>query len=328
MGGSARPHWLGAGLWTDTATHPQPTSPRRKGTSTASRRLLGRVAGLAVMHKEVIGIQLTPTFGKALLKQPIVPDDLECLDPELYENQVVALELSTAEELENLELTFEVDGSIDAKGVRQTIELKDGGADTCVTVDNLEEYLELVAKHRVVGAIEPQLAAFRNGFAVVVSADLQDILARCLTSSDFVRLLCGTPEICVDEWAAETCYRRGLNSESNVVLWFWEIVGGMTQQERAAVLRFCTGSSRPPSLGFKALMGYNGDPHPFTIERTYDSAAQLPTAITCFNTLRVPRYTSRSVLEKKLRQAIACDTFNETAIDTVFPQSAWFATGS
>jgi len=30
----------------------------------------------------------------------------------------------------------------------------------------------------------------------------------------------------------------------------------------------------------------------------------LPTAITCSNTLRLPEYNQKSVLEKKLRQAI------------------------
>lgn len=45
------------------------------------------------------------------------------------------------------------------------------------------------------------------------------------------------------------------NSETPVVKWFWQIVESYSEEMRARLLQFVTGSSRVPLQGFKALQG-------------------------------------------------------------------------
>ena len=49
-------------------------------------------------------------------------------------------------------------------------ELKPGGADVDVTIDNLGEYVRLVTDALLVGGVRAQLAAFRQGFSDVFLA--------------------------------------------------------------------------------------------------------------------------------------------------------------
>ncbi len=43
------------------------------------------------------------------------------------------------------------------------MQLKEGGTEISVTEENKAEYIQLLVEHRVVGAIRPQITAFRNG---------------------------------------------------------------------------------------------------------------------------------------------------------------------
>ena len=68
-------------------------------------------------------------------------------------------------------------------------------------------------------------------------------------------------------------------------------------ERRAALLKFVTACERGPSLGFGAL-----EP-PFTIRKIPD-ADKLPSASTCFNTLKLPSYSSEKVLRERLLTSI------------------------
>ena len=130
---------------------------------------------------------------------------------------------------------------------RPTTELKEGGAGLAVTQANKGEYLQLLAVHRLVGAIGPQVAAFRNGLGVFVDEDLRATVRACCSVADVQLLLCGVVEIDVDDWEASAEYRGGLAAESELVRWFWAAVRGMSAEERARLLQFCTGSMRAPA---------------------------------------------------------------------------------
>ena len=62
-------------------------------------------------------------------------------------------------------------------------------------------------------------------------------------------------------------------------------------------MKFVTACERGPSLGFAAL-----EP-PFTIRKIPDSD-KLPSASTCFNTLKLPSYSSEKVLRERLLTSI------------------------
>ena len=72
---------------------------------------------------------------------------------------------------------------------------------------------------------------------------------------------------------------------------FWSVLGAMNDKEKAALLRFVTSCERPPPLGFESMQP------PFCLHRVgvRSDAERLPTASTCFNTLKLPTYSSEKV---------------------------------
>ena len=173
-----------------------------------------------------------------------------------------------------------------SKRRRVLVELKPGGANTEVTPDNLEEYLQLYAEHHLIGAIREQVNAFRQGLGVFLDEALMAKLRACCTVAEFQLMLCGAPEIDVDDWQASTEYLGGYSAGSDPVKWFWAEVRGMTPEERGQLLFFCTGSARAPATGFADLMGmgYNEEGYPepqpmrFTIECDDRGTERPPTA--------------------------------------------------
>lgn len=72
---------------------------------------------------------------------------------------------------------------------------------------------------------------------------------------------------------------------------FWSVLQSMDSTERAALLRFVTSCERPPPLGFESMQP------PFCLHRVgiRSDDERLPTASTCFNTLKLPTYSSEKV---------------------------------
>lgn len=72
---------------------------------------------------------------------------------------------------------------------------------------------------------------------------------------------------------------------------FWSVVAAMSPKEKAALLRFVTSCERPPPLGFESMHP------PFCLHRVgiRSDGERLPTASTCFNTLKLPTYSSEKV---------------------------------
>ena len=228
----------------------------------------------------------------------------------------------TAEELEACCLSFELsseavqqDFVVDSrKRQRTSIELKPGGSDIDVTPDNLEEYLQLYAQHRLVGAIHEQIDAVREGLAVWLDDELRAKLRRFCTIAELQLMLCGVTEIDVDDWQSSTKYDGGYSAESDQVKWFWAEVRRMTSEDRGKLLHFCTGSARAPATGFANLTGYHGQQQRFTIQRATFAVEQPPVASTCFNMLKLPPYATAQALAEKLRLVFWAEGFHEGAV--------------
>ena len=103
------------------------------------------------------------------------------------------MSIFSTEKLESLECCFVVDFDtsqeaflVDAKSPRiAPIEPKENGAGIAVTLDNLEEYLQLYVEHRLVGAIKQQVKAVRDGLDVFVNDALRTNLRSFLTVAEF-----------------------------------------------------------------------------------------------------------------------------------------------
>jgi atrophin-1 interacting protein 5 (WW domain-containing E3 ubiquitin protein ligase 1) len=114
-------------------------------------------------------------------------------------------------------------------------------------------------------------------------------------------LLIGLAEFDVADWEKNTIYRT-YNKSSKQIQWFWQFVHSISNERRARLLQFVTGSCRLPVGGFKDLMGSNG-PQRFCIEKLTD-VRLLPRSHTCFNRIDLPAYKTKEDLREKLLLAI------------------------
>ncbi len=127
--------------------------------------LLGRIAGLALFHREPLNASWSRSFIKAVFEFDLAPADLESVDPEAYEKKVVYIRdgvYSSRDHiaLEDLALTFtdDCDPAVlyESPAERNAcVELREGGNQISVTEENKAEYIQLLVEHRVVGAIRP-----------------------------------------------------------------------------------------------------------------------------------------------------------------------------
>ncbi len=96
--------------------------------------------------------------------------------------------------------------------------------------------------------------------------------------------MCGLPNIDVDDWMENTRYSGLYYSRSNeeqkmhpVCIWFWEVVREMSEERRAKLLQFVTGTSGVPSRGFSVLQG-NGEIRLFQIHGVSMEGCMYPRA--------------------------------------------------
>merc|ERR1711959_767883 len=191
-------------------------------------------------------------------------------DPVLYKKKFLYLLESRYKEgsspiaLEDLALSFD---DVPQPDVFPNVkhELCPGGAQMQVTEENKKHYLWLLCDHRLRASISSHLDALRKGFNEVVPSDVRRRIQRIVSPTEFGFLLCGIEELDAADWQTHSVRHEGLAVE----VWdrFWNVVKAMSQQQRAQLLEFVTGSPTLPAGGFQSLPGYGGPSavEPFTV---------------------------------------------------------------
>jgi len=111
-------------------------------------------------------------------------------------------------------------------------------------------------------------------------------------------LACGGRQLDLEALENATIHDDGYTRDSQVVRWFWETVHAMDDEGKRRLLFFVTGSDRVPIKGLAHL----NPPH--VISKMGGDSDRLPTAHTCFNHLLLPAYTSKEMLQDRLRKAL------------------------
>ncbi|XP_053682402.1 E3 ubiquitin-protein ligase Nedd-4-like isoform X4 [Sabethes cyaneus] len=255
-------------------------------------KFIGRVAGMAVYHGKLLDAFFIRPFYKMMLQKPIDLKDMESVDMEYYNSLLWIKENDPSE----LMLTFCVDE--ETFGYTSQRELKPNGADIEVTNENKDEYIKLVIEWRFVARVKDQMQAFLDGFGQIVPLNLLKIF----DENELELLMCGIQSIDVKDWKRNTLYKGDYFANHVIIQWFWRAVLSFSNEMRARLLQFVTGTSRVPMNGFKELYGSNG-PQMFTIEK-WGTPENYPRAHTCFNRLDLPPYESYLALKDRLIKAI------------------------
>jgi len=226
---------------------------------------------------------------KYITGQSIDFKDLKHVDKALYKS---LRNLLTAPIHDDIGLTFTDDSEMLSEN--KTVDLKAHGSKEVVTEANKYEYVKLKIQQKLVGAVNQQLDAIKKGFSEVIPSEQCDVLS----GAEFEALLCGVPQIEVQEWERHTAY-RGYTASSPQVQWFWQFVRSLTPSELSKLFYFCTSISRLSVQGFESL------PHKFTIicdgdphfqQQQQKPLDKLPSSHTCFHQLLLPPYADYETL--------------------------------
>ncbi|RLO11826.1 hypothetical protein DYB28_004112, partial [Aphanomyces astaci] len=279
----------------------------------------------ALFEEQLLPVHLTLPLLKHILGVPISFSDLQFLDDELYQSLVWLKRCTSAADVEALALDFTVVGDLSLLEV-ESIPLAPGGDCISVTVVNKAAYLDLLFQYHILDSVSYQLLLLLGALYSVVPEELLKVfdykeleLLLCGTN-DKSNFLCnntpdfvlGVPTVDVDDWQrhAQVSFLQEVTPPSRLelqnVAWFWANLRDLSNEQRAKLLQFVTGSSRVPAQGFKALISTDGRVQPFKLsfcpmEHLY------PRAHTCFNRLDLPLYESKSEMLTYLIAVVSQD---------------------
>ena len=263
----------------------------------------GRFVAKALMDNQRLDAYFTRSFYKHILSLAPSYPDVESVDAE----KAKSLGWMLTHEIDNVLFeTFSVE-SLEF-GAAKTVDLVPDGRNIHVTDANKILYVHLISEFILTRAIHTQLSAFLRGFHELIPAQLIAVF----NEQEIELMVCGLPDIDLADLRKNIEY-RGFNgpsasdtssggSDSQLIQWWWQIVSEFTQQEKALLLLFVTGTSKIPLEGFKALQGTNGVTR-FTLQKA-NGVDQLPLSHTCFNQLDIGDYTSIDIMREKIMMAI------------------------
>ncbi|GAA5852212.1 hypothetical protein JCM8547_006700 [Rhodosporidiobolus lusitaniae] len=278
-------------------------------------RVLGQFVAKAMMDSRIIDVSFSRAFMRLVLEQdlPLTIASVKTVDPAVgksLEHLQEYVDAKAAIEADETKTDAERKSAIDSIKIRDAtvsdlsldftlpgyeIELKEGGNDIPLTIDNVAEYIELVIDWMLQRGVETQVGEFKKGFSSVFPVrDLQTF-----TPAELVMMTAAVEE----DWSVEALTNsakadHGFTMDSRPVRDFLSVMAELSLAERRDFLSFMTGSPRLPIGGFAALSP------PLTIVRKDGGDAVLPSVMTCVNFVKLPDYSSRDVVKERILMAV------------------------
>jgi len=256
-------------------------------------RAVGRLLGLALLHKAPCPLPLQRLLWKVLLDESLSFEDVQEIDAEFvrhrFESIIAPGGLKAIENVLGGPLLFQSVETNDR--FVEPLWPHEGGE--AVTEETVHEYVALALEHYVAGQRRHILQALRDGFWDV--APLSLLKEVDFTPAELELCVSGEPNVNVKEWMSCATYGK---IDTQVLKDFWEIVTEMDTKHRSQLLQFATGSGRVPLGSFKHV-----SPR-FNI--TSGDNDKLPSAHTCANMLVLPRGPlPKAELKRRLHLAVS-----------------------
>lgn len=267
---------------------------------------IGCMLGHAVSSGHLLSLNLHPlVWSKILSPNTGVFGDFESVDKLFFKyiNEIEKTQAKTEEEFNEFypELNFSILLSDESE-----IELTRGGKNKKVTLSNKAEFVELAKKWRL-SEFNLQVESIRAGLTNVIPENILSLLM----GKELEELACGKQLLNVTILKQFTEY-QGYNPEDKVIINFWNAINEFSNDERIAYLKYVWGRSRLPDPNVYKFI------HTISKTGSLNPDKRLPTATTCYFTLKLPNYSSYEILRDKLRYVIQ----NCSEIDTDFTVSS------
>ncbi|XP_071497133.1 probable E3 ubiquitin-protein ligase HECTD4 [Diadema antillarum] len=297
----------------------------------------GQLLGIAMRADIPLSLDLVPSFWKCLVQEPLD------LDQDLAEADFITHKFLTRMEQAQTEEEFEAlctelavahfhhdpdamstpeaaSSSQSALSVAlhfeypslvgDLVELCPNGHEILVSWNNRREYVEAVRALRLRELACPErMLAVRSGLASIVPHHLLTIMM----PSDMELRMCGRPHVDLALLKAHTMYQVGLVETDTHIEFFWQAMESFSQEELSRFIKFACNQERIPST-CPCRQGTNDaahvPPYPMKIAPP-DGPGGSPDqrfirVETCMFMIKLPQYSSLSVMKEKLLYAINC----------------------
>ncbi|CAO3577234.1 unnamed protein product [Absidia cylindrospora] len=297
--------------------YPATTSPLMGSNYIHLFEFVGKMIGKAIYEGILLDCQFAVFLLAKILGRNVFLEALQELDEDVWRNLIFLKHYEG--NVEDLGLTFATDEkTLDSV---TTTELKYHGQNISVTNENKLEYVYLMADYKLNQRARDQTKAFIQGFRSMISADW----IKVFSPPELQRVISGEDvDFDIPDLRRHTQYQNGYFDQHPIIKILWQIVQEFSSDEKRAFLKFVTSCPKPPLGGFSYL-----EP-PFTIRMispneqsiegmglvramlklntNSDKLGRLPSSSTCFNLLKLPAYTKKSLLREKLHYAIHSNT--------------------
>ena len=251
----------------------------------------GRLLGKALLEGHHVPAGFNAVLLKHLLALPVsLKEDLRLLDAEVARSLELISAMSDAQ-LKDLALTFSV-ARPTLNGAHDVSLRGDGGEEVCE--GNVAEFARLRATAVLGRQQATTIGSLVRGFRDVVPVTLLLLLE---APEELREALAGVEALDVHEWRAATQLRGAFKDTTHVVVeWFWSYVASLDGAQKAALLKWATGSARCPLGGFAKLHGRDGVLRPFALTSVELAQCAYPRAHTCFNRIDLPLFACKREL--------------------------------
>eukprot|EP00658_Telonema_sp_P-2_P079625 TRINITY_DN7742_c0_g1_i5.p1 TRINITY_DN7742_c0_g1~~TRINITY_DN7742_c0_g1_i5.p1 ORF type:complete len:483 (-),score=81.62 TRINITY_DN7742_c0_g1_i5:302-1750(-) len=272
-------------------------------------RFLGLLIGKAMYEGIVLSVNFAPFFLNSILGKGTSFDDLATVDPQQHRSLKMLLSLS-ASDLDDMCVYMCVEEAGIGGGM-VTHDLIPGGRDIQVSSLNVVRYVHLAARHRLSTGIQKATEAFTRGLSDIMNVSQWLKIFSAIELQQLIRGL--ATKLDIADLREHTKLVGGFDANCRTMKLLWEVLEELSVDDQSRFLQFCTGSSRPPLLGFAAMSP------PFSVRRadappgSSDGGSffnvlvdidRLPSAATCFNLLKLPPYMNKANLKEKLLTSI------------------------
>eukprot|EP01133_Synstelium_polycarpum_P007971 gene7971-9365_t len=302
---------------------PKPVRPSTITKKTLDHfKFLGTFVAKAFFDQRLVDLPLSKPFYKYMINEDLDFDDLRLIAPTFASSlkslyaivlKIKEIEQSTKDQsdkaneisllridgakIEDLCLDFVLPGF-------PNWDLKENGSNIPVTLENLEEYINLIVMNFMYSGVIQQIDAFKEGFNQIFPITS----LKPFTILEVEALLCGALTGTDNDWTVDSLMEstkcdHGYTNSSLTVQNLFKIMSEFSPEERKQFLLFITGSPHLPIQGFKGL-----NPR-LTIVKKHHLPPHSPddhllSVMSCTNYIKLPDYTTKDVMKSKLLYAM------------------------
>ncbi len=267
---------------------------------------IGRLMALGTLEGNgPTPLDFVPLVWKYLCGTPLHESDLKAFDFHTWKLYHTMMNLEKAAGVRSQEDFVAIFEDLDLRFTRisatgEVVELITGGKRRKVDLESALEFAALLLESALC-EFDLQLAAIAHGFASIA---LPYHHLKIFGWKQISRLVSGFADIDLKLLKSKTKYLGRVKESDQHVVMFWKVLQEFSPEERQSFLKFVWGRTRLPAsaVGFGKNVFKVQDHAKSLLSRQADK--YLPVAHTCFFSLELPRYSSKSIMKEKLRYAI------------------------